>query len=119
MNTLMEIEEEKETRLESAKIGDGFYNIIGGQRLAAVRKLSVVNPATGKELATVPDIDRDGLERAISAAREAFPTWSSTPYRARKTVLIEMVHVIEQHMEELSALLTSEHSPRLQVQSGR
>jgi hypothetical protein len=39
MNTLMEIEEEKETELESAKIGDGFYNIIGGQRLAAVRKL--------------------------------------------------------------------------------
>jgi malonate-semialdehyde dehydrogenase (acetylating) / methylmalonate-semialdehyde dehydrogenase len=71
--------------------------------------LSVVNPATGKELATVSDIDRDGLERAISAAREAFPTWNSTPYRARKTVLIEMVHVIEQHMEELSALLTSEH----------
>ena len=105
----MEIKEEKETKLASAKLGYGFYNIIGGQRLAAVRKLSVINPATGKELATVPDIDRDGLERAISAAREAFPTWGSTPYRARKTVLIEMVHVIEQHMEELSALLTSEH----------
>ena len=45
MNTLMEIEEEKETKLESAKIGDGFYNIVDGQRSAAVRKLSVVrNP---------------------------------------------------------------------------
>jgi len=109
MNTIMEIKEEKETKLASAKLGYGFYNIIAGQRLAAVRKLSVINPATGKELATVPDIDRDALERAISAAREAFPTWSSTPYRARKTVLMEMVHVIEQHMEELSALLTSEH----------
>jgi hypothetical protein len=51
MNTLME----EETKLESANIGDGFYNIIGGQRLAAIRELSVVNPATGKELATVPD----------------------------------------------------------------
>ena len=45
MNTLMEIEEEKEAKLESAKIGYGFYNIIDGQRSAAVRKLSVVrNP---------------------------------------------------------------------------
>ena len=73
MNTLMEIEEEKETKLESAKIGDGFYNIIGGQRLAAVPTLSVVNPATGKELATVPDIVAASLDDTVDAARKACP----------------------------------------------
>ena len=56
MNCLKEIEKERETKLKSAKIEDGFYNIIGGRRSAAARKLSVINPATGKELATVPDI---------------------------------------------------------------
>jgi hypothetical protein len=33
MNSLIEIEKERETKLKSAKIEDGFYNIIGGQRL--------------------------------------------------------------------------------------
>jgi len=40
MHALMEIEQEKETKLESAKIEDGFYNIIGGQRISAARELS-------------------------------------------------------------------------------
>ena len=102
-------ESERTLNLRMAKLEDGFYNIIDGERSIAGGRLAVIDPATGQSLAAVPDIDRDGLERAISAAREAFPTWSSTPYRARKTILIEMVHVIERHMEELSALLTSEH----------
>ena len=56
MNALMETEEEKETKLESAKIEDGFYDIIGGQRFSAERKLPVINPATGKELATARNL---------------------------------------------------------------
>ena len=81
MNTLME----EETKLESANIGDGFYNIIGGQRLAAIRELSVVNPATGKELATVPDIVLGSLNDAVDAARKAFPTWRSASTRTPET----------------------------------
>jgi Aldehyde dehydrogenase family len=75
MNCLMEIKKERETRLKSAKIEDGFYNIIGGQKSAAARKLSVVNPATGKELATAPDIVTASLDEAVDAARKAFPGW--------------------------------------------
>src|SRR6266481_2457591 len=108
MNTLMEIEEEKETKLESAKIGDGFYNIIGGQRSAAVRKLSVVNPATGKELAIVPDIVAASLEDAVDAARKAFPTWRALPLARRKQALSEVLTEIDRHAEELGVLLTAE-----------
>ena len=108
MNTLMEIEEERETKLEPAKIGDGFYNIIGGQRLAAVRKLSVVNPATGKELATVPDIVAASLDDAMDAARKAFPAWRALPLARRKQALSEVLTEIDRHAEELSVLLTAE-----------
>jgi acyl-CoA reductase-like NAD-dependent aldehyde dehydrogenase len=105
MNTLIEIEEEKETKLESARIGDGFYNIIGGQRLAAVPKLSVVNPATGKELATVPDIVAASLD---DAARKAFPAWRAFPLARRKQALSKVLTEIDRHAEELSVLLTAE-----------
>jgi len=44
----MEVEKETETKLKSAKIEDGFYNIIGGQRSAAFRKLTIINPVPAK-----------------------------------------------------------------------
>jgi hypothetical protein len=65
--SLIEIEKQRETLLASAKLDGAFYNIIGGKRLAATRHLSVINPATGKALATVPDIDAATLDDAVDA----------------------------------------------------
>ena len=108
MNTLMELEQDEETKLEPAKIEDGFYDIIGGQRFSAARKLSVINPATGKELATVPDVDAASLDDAVDAARKAFPAWRALPLARRKEFLKEALTEIDRHAEELSVLLTAE-----------
>ena len=113
MNTLMEIEEDKETKLESAKIEDGFYDIIGGQRCSADRKLAVINPATGKELATVPDIVAVSLDDAVDAARKAFPAWRALPLARRKEILNDVLTEIDRHAEELSVLLTAEQGRAL------
>src|SRR6478735_3644144 len=108
MHALMELEQDKETKLEPAKIEDGFYDIIGGQRFSAARKLSVINPATGKELATVPDVDASSLDDAVDAARKAFPAWRALPLASRKEILNEALTEIDCHAEELSVLLTAE-----------
>src|SRR6266850_5228043 len=108
MNCLMEIEKARETKLKLAKIEDGFYNIIGGQRSAAARKLSVINPATGKELATVPAIVAASLDDPVDAARTAFPGWHALPLAHRKEILSEVLTEIDRHAEELSVLLTAE-----------
>ena len=116
MNGFMEREKEREMKLKSAKIEDGFYNIIGGQRSAAARKLSVINPATGKELATVPDIVAASLDDAVDAARKAFPGWHALPLARRKEILSEVLTEIDRHAEELSVLLTAEQGrPLLQA----
>jgi acyl-CoA reductase-like NAD-dependent aldehyde dehydrogenase len=108
MHTLMELEQDKETKLESAQIEDGFYDIIGGQRFSAARKLSVINPATGKELATVSDIDAATLDDAVDAARKAFLPWRGFQLARRKEILNEALTEIDRHAEELSVLLTAE-----------
>jgi acyl-CoA reductase-like NAD-dependent aldehyde dehydrogenase len=108
MHTLMELEQDKETKLESAQIEDGFYDIIGGQRFSAARKLSVINPATGKELATVSDIDAATLDDAVDAARKAFLPWRAFQLARRKEILNEALTEIDRHAEELSVLLTAE-----------
>src|SRR5258707_14072481 len=104
MHTLMEIEQDKETKLESAKIEDGFYDIIGAQGFSAARKLSVINPATSKELATVPDVDAASLDDAVDAARKAFPAWRALPLARCKEFLQEGLTEIVPHPEDSSVL---------------
>jgi hypothetical protein len=41
---------ETNDKLKKAKLEVGFYNIIDGERASASKTLSVVNPATGKQL---------------------------------------------------------------------
>ena len=56
MNTLMEIEEEKEAKLESAKIGYGFYSIIDGQRsTASAERIDAVRDSRLRAAQEAPD----------------------------------------------------------------
>ena len=68
MNTIDE-------KLKKAKLEHGFYNIIDGKRVFGGKTLSVVNPATGMPLATVPDVDHTLLDEAVSAAQRAFSSY--------------------------------------------
>lgn len=89
-------------------LGSGFYNVIDGASATADEHLSVINPSTGEELATVPDIGKGLLDNAVNAARKAFPGWSALPFNDRKTILSKALRTIEEHVEELSVLLTAE-----------
>jgi hypothetical protein len=51
--------------LKKAKLETGFYSLIDGERVSAGKTLSVVNLATGNQLAMVPDIDRVVLNKAV------------------------------------------------------
>jgi acyl-CoA reductase-like NAD-dependent aldehyde dehydrogenase len=108
MKRLMNLETATDAILASAKLNEGFFNIVGGKRVSAGRKLSVINPANGKHLADVPDITAASLDDAVNAARKAFPAWSTLPLSRRKQALNEVLTEIERHAEELSVLLTAE-----------
>jgi hypothetical protein len=64
---------ETNDKLKKAKLEVGFYNIIDGERASVSKTLSVVNPATGKQLAAVPDVDRALLNKATSALYHLIP----------------------------------------------
>ena len=85
----IEIEKQRETKLKAARLEAGFYNIIGGQRAVATSQLSVINPATGEELATVPNIVAITLDDAVAAARNAFLSWHTVPLERRKEAVAE------------------------------
>ena len=103
-----ELNSERSLKLEKAKLDRGFYNLIDGERSSLGGTLPVIDPSTGETLATVPNIDREGLEKAVSAAQKAFPAWRRVPFNDRRAMLLGVLNQIEQHIDELSSLLTAE-----------
>ena len=83
-------------------------------RVSTGKRLSVINPATGKQLAAVPYVDRAMLlNKAINDARNAFSGWGAVPFGHRKTILANLLNKIDDHADELSALLTAEQGGHL------
>jgi malonate-semialdehyde dehydrogenase (acetylating)/methylmalonate-semialdehyde dehydrogenase len=69
----------------------------------------VYNPAIGNVASLVPMSTAAEVNTAVVAAKKAFETWSVTPPLRRARVLFKFKALIDEHMDELAALLTSEH----------
>src|SRR3954451_19959082 len=65
---------------------------------------SVVNPATGEELAREAMSGKADVDRAVAAARTAFETWSRTTPAERQAALLRLADVLETHGDELAEL---------------
>jgi malonate-semialdehyde dehydrogenase (acetylating)/methylmalonate-semialdehyde dehydrogenase len=75
----------------------------------AERTGDVFNPATGKVGARVPLASAATVGMAVAAAKAAFPAWSDTPPLKRARVLFRYKQLLEEHTDELAALITREH----------
>jgi malonate-semialdehyde dehydrogenase (acetylating) / methylmalonate-semialdehyde dehydrogenase len=69
----------------------------------------VYNPASGELQATVALATPAEVDTAIVAAAAAFPEWSAQPPLRRARVLFRFREIFEQRLDEVAALLTSEH----------
>ncbi len=69
----------------------------------------VYNPASGEVQARVTLATPAEADAAVSAAATAFPDWSSQPPLRRARVLFRFREIFERRLDEVAALLTSEH----------
>jgi malonate-semialdehyde dehydrogenase (acetylating)/methylmalonate-semialdehyde dehydrogenase len=76
---------------------------------SGTRSAPVTNPATGQVSASVSLADTDDVNRAVSAARAAFPAWSGTSLARRTQVMFRFRQLLEDRKPELAAIITSEH----------
>src|SRR5438552_5741566 len=67
------------------------------------------NPATGEAVAEIPRTTAEEVSSAVEAAHRAFPSWSKTSVLQRCRVLFKYRQVLEEHAEELIALITEEN----------
>jgi aminomuconate-semialdehyde/2-hydroxymuconate-6-semialdehyde dehydrogenase len=63
-----------------------------------------VDPAVGAPYALVPDGNAKDVERAVAAAKRAFPGWSQTPAADRSRVLLAIADGIERELDELARI---------------
>jgi malonate-semialdehyde dehydrogenase (acetylating)/methylmalonate-semialdehyde dehydrogenase len=85
-------------------------NFIGGAWKAADGPLiDVHDPSTGAAIARVPLSGPATVDAAVRAATGALPRWAATPIKERVQVLFRYRTLLEQHLDELTALITEEH----------
>jgi aminomuconate-semialdehyde/2-hydroxymuconate-6-semialdehyde dehydrogenase len=83
---------------------DKIANYLGGRLKppASGNYLDNIEPATGAVYSMTPDSNETDLERAVAAAREAFPAWSTALVARRAQVLFDIATRIEAESEALA-----------------
>lgn len=85
-------------------------NFIGGALVDVdAATIPVHEPSTGAVIAHVPMSGPAAVDAAVAAARAALGPWSRLPIRERVQVLYRYRTLVEQHLDELSALIVEEH----------
>ncbi|MBA4612439.1 NAD-dependent succinate-semialdehyde dehydrogenase [Stappia taiwanensis] len=87
--------------------------IDGAWHPAKGRKISVTDPADGREIATVPDFGAAETEAAIQAANAALGPWSALAAKERSAILRRWFDLIVEHADDLATLMTAEQGKPL------
>jgi malonate-semialdehyde dehydrogenase (acetylating)/methylmalonate-semialdehyde dehydrogenase len=69
----------------------------------------VFDPCEGKVQSRVPLASREEVQNAVAAAEKAQPEWGAMNPQRRGRILLKFVDLVNQNMDELATLLSSEH----------
>lgn len=93
---------------KTANMTKAYPLIIDGKSVPTSSHLDVINPADGQVFALCPSGSSADLDRAVEAARRAFPGWAATPDADRKAAVNALADILEANAGELAELITRE-----------
>lgn len=82
----------------------GRGHLINGRMEEPGDVLEVTSPIDGARLTTIAAGTGQDVDRAVDAARAAFPAWARMAPAGRKKILIKLADLIEKHALELAVL---------------
>src|SRR5688572_32945311 len=93
---------------EQMQVRDKLY--VGGEWVdpAGSETIDVVNSATEEVMGRIPQGSAEDIERAVSAARDAFEAWSQTPPAERAAVLVRIADGLAERQDEIAATVAQE-----------
>ena len=77
-------------------------NFIDGAFSGTSQVLDNVAPGTGEVYGTIPRSGAPEVDRAMAAAKRAFPGWSSTPVAERAACLDKLADAVQRHAAMLA-----------------
>ncbi|MBK7764132.1 MAG: aldehyde dehydrogenase [Bacteroidetes bacterium] len=92
-----------------------IQNYIGGELIEPLSKvyLDNINPATGEKFGQIPNSNSDDVDRAVSAAKKAFPSWSTTTPEFRFKILNRIAELIDDNLHALALAETTDNGKPL------
>jgi lactaldehyde dehydrogenase/glycolaldehyde dehydrogenase len=82
--------------------------LVGGRRVTAAETRPVENPATGEQLAQVPEASADHVAEALASAAAAQRAWARTSHPQRAGALAAVMAELDGHAEELARIVVAE-----------
>lgn len=86
---------------------------INGLWVSGANVFAVINPATGQQIGSVPNLKAKDADQAVAAALAAFPGWRKRTARERAQILRRWFDLIMSNADALAALLTAEQGKPL------
>src|SRR5690349_17055833 len=87
--------------------------LVAGEWIGGGKSFAVKNPATGVELARVPDLGAADARRAIEAASTALPGWRKKTAKERAAILRRWHELMLANQEDLAQIMTAEQGKPL------
>lgn len=86
-------------------------HFIGGKLVAGdgTDTQAVYNPATGAVARQVRLGNAADINAAVAAASAAFPAWADTPPIRRARIMLKFLELMNEHIDTLAEIITSEH----------
>ncbi len=92
-----------------SSLGKTYLPLINGEYVETSTYIDSVNPSRSTEIVgKVGLISVEQAEKAIKAAKNAFPAWSNTPAQERATIIRKAADIMEEKRHELNAWICLE-----------
>ena len=90
-------------------------HFIHGTRVAgeSSRCGDVFDPSTGEVAARAPYADARDVDRAVQAAKAAWPAWAAMPPAQRARIMFRFRDLVEAHKQDIARIVSSEHGKTL------
>ncbi|KTD07932.1 CoA-acylating methylmalonate-semialdehyde dehydrogenase [Legionella jamestowniensis] len=79
---------------------------------------TLYNPALGEAIGQVYFADKETCDKAVAAAKAAWPAWAETTPLKRARILFKFRELLEKHQLDLARIVTREHGKTLEDAKG-
>lgn len=90
-----------------------FLQLLDGELVEGAGTHAVIDPATGKSIATAPVADLRQVNAAVAAAKSAFPAWRDQTVEHRASIIRRLADIIEERRDEIARVIVLENGKPL------